>query len=514
MPRAFTLVKSAAVSALIFPTTVWADVTADDVWQNTLDYSAAFGGTLIADLSRNGATVAVSDMTYTLDLPLEAGTVTVSLGSAEMKENGNGTVDWVYPDALTYRIAYAGSKMEDFTAEIQVTHEGMTMVASGTPDDIVYDWQADRIDYSVGRFPLPEGFELTAFTGSVLDMVGQVQLSVGKLVTIQSSYEAGEQTFEMVQNSVGEDGFAATTYLKDGSTSMKGTSEISLPRGGMSILNLSTALRDGLSVVSEMEFNGYHTEEISEVNGATVMTQVATAETYAGVVIFDENGLNLLFPSEKIQIEMEVLDPLRLAFSASADSAFGVLRMPILKDEKPSKVALGLDMQGVTLDETLWAMFDPEQMLDRTAANFKLDLRGTATNNVEWLDFLNVESAFQSLAGLPVDMHDLEIATLNFKAAGAEVTGNGAVTFDNTDLVTYPGFPRPDGRLEFDIKGANGILDTLVMMGLMPEQDISGFRMILAMMTTPVDNDAKDHLTSTIEMTPEGHVLANGNRLK
>lgn len=515
MARAFSFVQGAAISALIFPTTLWADINADDVWQNTVDYSAVFGGALTADLSRSGDTVSVSDLTYTLDLPLDAGRVTLKLGSADLTENGDGTVNWLYPDALEYQVTYSGPNSEDFSADLHVSHEGMTMVASGDPNDITYDWEADRLEAAVDRIPMPDGGELTSMTTTLLNLAGKTRVTVGDMVKLETSYESGAQTFEMRQSSTTEvDGQNVRAFGKGGASSMKISGTAAIPREGMSILNLAAALRDGLSLTTGYSLNDYYTQQIVEVDGATLMTQVAKADSYGIDLTFDANGLSLSGPSENIQVEMEMMDPMPLAIKASIDTANAAFVMPLLKGGGPAPVTLSMDLKGIALDESLWVMFDPEQMLDRSPADLTLDLSGTAKNNLEWLDVLNVETALATLDMLPVEMQDLTLNALHINAVGTELDGNGALTFDNNDLKTYDGFPRPDGKFSFDIKGINNLLDILVAMGMMPEQQASGARMGLAMFSTPASDGADDHLTSEVEMTPEGHVIVNGNRLK
>jgi hypothetical protein len=48
-------------------------------------------------------------------------------------------------------------------------------------------------------------------------------------------------------------------------------------------------------------------------------------------------------------------------------------------------------------------------------------------------------------------------------------------------------------------------------MGLLPEDQVMGARMMMGVFATPVGDDM---LTSTIEVNAEGHVIANGQRLQ
>jgi hypothetical protein len=104
------------------------------------------------------------------------------------------------------------------------------------------------------------------------------------------------------------------------------------------------------------------------------------------------------------------------------------------------------------------------------------------------------------------------VNALTLALAGARLTGGGDFTFDNDDLSTFPGMPKPTGALELELTGGNALLDTLVAMGLLPQEQAMGARMMLGMFARP--GSSPDSLTSRIEVTEEGQVLANGQRLR
>jgi hypothetical protein len=98
------------------------------------------------------------------------------------------------------------------------------------------------------------------------------------------------------------------------------------------------------------------------------------------------------------------------------------------------------------------------------------------------------------------------------RAAGAEVTGKGAFTFDNTDTTTFPGIPAPTGTLDLRIVGANTLIDKLIQLGFLPEDQAMGARMMMGLFAKPVEGEA-DTLTSTLEFKDKGF-YANGQRLQ
>jgi len=71
--------------------------------------------------------------------------------------------------------------------------------------------------------------------------------------------------------------------------------------------------------------------------------------------------------------------------------------------------------------------------------------------------------------------------------------------------------PKPTGSAEFQLNGVNGLIDDLVAMGLLPQEQVMGARMFLGLLTVPAGDD---QLTSRIEVTADGQLLANGQRLQ
>ena len=55
----------------------------------------------------------------------------------------------------------------------------------------------------------------------------------------------------------------------------------------------------------------------------------------------------------------------------------------------------------------------------------------------------------------------MRINTLELSVAGVDLTGDGAFTFDNSDLESFDGMPRPEGKLSLRLTGAHALLDKL-----------------------------------------------------
>jgi len=55
-------------------------------------------------------------------------------------------------------------------------------------------------------------------------------------------------------------------------------------------------------------------------------------------------------------------------------------------------------------------------------------------------------------------------------------------------------------------------MDKLVQMGLLPQEQAMGARMMMGLFARP--GEGPDSLTSTLEINAEGHILANGQRIQ
>jgi hypothetical protein len=113
----------------------------------------------------------------------------------------------------------------------------------------------------------------------------------------------------------------------------------------------------------------------------------------------------------------------------------------------------------------------------------------------------------EEMTEAPGQINSLDINKVLLTLAGAELSGEGAFTFNNSGPV-----PMPAGTMNMMLTGANGLLDTLVNMGLVPEEQAMGARMMMGLFAKP--GNGPDTLVSEIEVQENGAVLANGQRIR
>jgi hypothetical protein len=186
--------------------------------------------------------------------------------------------------------------------------------------------------------------------------------------------------------------------------------------------------------------------------------------------------------------------------------AMGFL-FPLAASAEPTDFSILARVVDLGITDDIWGMFDPMGVLPRNPATLIVDAVGKVRLLMDASD-----PQFGMASEPPAELHAFDITELKLAAIGAEVTGSGAFTFDNTDLQTFDGLPRPLGALDLRIVGANTLIDKLVAMGMLPDDQAMGARMMLGLFARPADGE--DTLTSKIEVTPEGAVLANGQRIQ
>ena len=174
------------------------------------------------------------------------------------------------------------------------------------------------------------------------------------------------------------------------------------------------------------------------------------------------------------------------------------MNMPILPSEDTQPFALKLAIEGLTTAEEVWSLFDPTQRLPRDPVDLVIDMEGQA---------VVTSDVFDDDTRMPFQNSQVTLNALRLAVAGAVLTGSGSVIDKST-----PGNPAGIGTLSTRLTGANTLLDTLVDMGLLPNEQAMAARMALGVVARA--GDGPDTLVSTIEIKEDGSISANGQRIK
>lgn len=504
-----------AVCVLATAQVAHADISADDVWSNLEAYVSAFGGTLSGSMEQSGDTATVSGLEASFTLPFDIGTVQITQNEFSMREAGDGTVDIIYPDEISYGFVADIKEEGVFSGTFLMGHTNMITKVSGEPGNITYDYAADAITGKLGEISMPEMDDVGALEATIdlqiQGLSGNSTITEGAVLKTIGELAMGQQSFKM------------DWTMKDGDSVMSGTSETSvesgtskavlnIPTENVDIMNLAAAITSGLMLQAETTTKGYKSSQVQTLDGQQLMQQSTGQATADTVLSLDETGVKVSGIGTDFFVDFLIPEALPLPIRLDGDKVTAKLEMPLAADEAPQPYALGMSMEGVIISDQIWSMFDPTAALPRDPALIDLDLSGTLRNKMDLLDFNAL--AASGGADLPVEPLSADINSLTIKAAGVELDATGALTFDNEDTAAYGGMPKPVGQVGATLKGANGLMETLVSMGLMSEQDVAGARMGIAMVARPEGNPEDDILSSQFVFGEDGSISANGMQLK
>jgi len=225
--------------------------------------------------------------------------------------------------------------------------------------------------------------------------------------------------------------------------------------------------------------------------------------------LMGESGLGYAGGQYNVSIDIAgAVVPLPVSGSC-AEFVFDIL-CPSTESDDAQDFSLTLTLGDFTMSDLIWGIMDPTGQLPRDPATIALDLVGKAKLLANILD--PMVAAQLETGPPPAELEALTIQDLEVSAAGASLTGTGDFTFDNSDTSTFDGLPRPVGYVDLQLVGGNGLLDKLVSMGLLPQEQAGGARMMMGLFAVP--GDGPDTLNSRLEINDQGHILANGQRIQ
>jgi len=505
-----TAAAAAALPFFIGASPALADVTAEQVWADWRDYMTSAGYEIRAEESRSGDTLTVSDLVMTFDIPEEDGTVTMTMGAFDFVDKGDGTVSIVLPPDLPIGVTVDGPGDEGADIGLNYATKGMSINASGVPDDLTYTYSAAMLAITLEELAVEgETVDMEAFGSAALeiaDLAGSTKMQVGELRNSTQKLTTGKVSYEM--DFTDPEGSEGHFVLRGGADGMDFRGSFAMPET-LDTEEMAKMLRQGFSVDATFGYeNG--ASEFNFKDGDEVVQGASSSEAGSLEVVMNEDRLSYDVSGTGMQMQMAGTElPFPVEFSMQ-ETGFN-FAMPVTATEEVQDFAFGLTLREFTMSDLIWGIFDPKGQLPRDPATVALDVTGKLKL---LLDLMNPEDmeALESGEELPAEIRSLTLNELTVRAAGAELTGEGDFTFDNSDLETFEGLPAPEGSVNLVLKGGNALLDKLVEMGFVPEEEAGGMRMMMGLFAVP--GEGEDTLTSTIEVKSDGQILANGQRIQ
>ena len=551
--RSIPLAAATAFAA----TPALADLTAEEVLAEHMNLMGGYG---LIDMATTGTTKRADGLTvagFVGSYEDDKTRIEFLTPGMTLTEHPDGSVHITYPDELAVTINADPSDDVPVSATLTILTTGLTHTVSGSTDDIQHDITFDTLtlgDLELDPLDTVDPYD-SEFDIAIAGLVSTIRLAKSAPVrrSVEVQFDGLSMTLSMLTPTDIDLNTPGTTYdttgigetdatiaLSDVQTRFgyvghdlphhsmnsvigkvvwsqnstlpgdEGAIDISVNGSGLALSydvemqfetigdNLLQALLDGQRISGAFNFANLAYDFGVATPQGTIVT-ASTSEASENRFSFSENGLTLFSETGRQVVDMGGPDlglPIN-ALGYSVDHTMVDLVMPVTPSDARQPFRFRMALDGVATDDGIWDLFDPTGRLPRDPASLILDLEGTT---------VVAEDIFTDDPEVPFRQTMAKLNEFNFSIAGAEVTGNGSATDTSTDDT-----PSGVGELDMTLTGVNSLIDTLVDMGLLPNEQAMGARMGLSLIARP---DGDDRLVSRIEINEDGQIFANGQRLK
>ena len=459
-----------------------------------------------ANTVREGDTLVVTGITTSNAVP-EGPVFSMTMPEVRFRDAGNGTVEVTWPQPMELVAKGLKDTGDKSLVTVSIAQEQAVMVGTGAADAPSYAITADKVTATVEQVINPEG-EVQDVTGDVV-MTGVTGSYAFAQADAGMGYDQSIKVASTVITARGDtpaakDAFDVKLTLAD--LAVNGKSVIIGPEL-MQAGNMAAALAAGFSFDSTVTSGALDLK--AEITDSGVPGHVDAVLTgVQGNVAMDKDRFDYGFGMTGGTVNANGFDmPLPMVTGSFAEVAYR-FAFPVAKSDTPQDFSALVKLVDLTMAEDLWNPFDPGAALKRDPVTLIVDLKGKGN----WLvDVFDPETRLDG-PHMPMNLAALDIGQVLTKAAGAQVAATGGLTFDQSDMDSYGGFPAPVGSVNVTLDGINPLLDALVAIGVVSEDDLIGARFAMASVTKPGANP--DQLLSEIEFREGGRLFINGMQMR
>lgn len=503
IPRILATTSVAALTAFLTGP-AFADVTPEQVWQSWKDLGAASGQTITTGSeSKTDDKLTLNDVKIEIDEDDSKASGTIP--QVTLRDMGDGRVEVTMSDSYQFQMTVTRPDGEVSSSNINVVQSGLSMIASGTPEAMNHDFTADSMTVKIADV-IEEGEPRDMDIGVTMSKLAVAyQITPGDLMAITTTLASQSVSFT-VRGTEGDSD--ASFDMKGEMVNLAGATSTSLPQGG-DTTDLGKQLARGMTIDASFTYDSGSLNAVTtdEESGATTIE----SQSKGGNLKVAMNKDRIAYGGAATGVSMKAtgasipFPELSLAYNqASFD-----LQMPIAKSDVAKDFTLQTQLEGVTISNEVWAMFDPQSTLPRDPATLIVSLKGKAK---PLFDMFDKDSDAMSGDSSPVELETLDIEALQLTVAGGEFKGNGSLAFDNTKEAALGGVtPMPTGKLSLSLTGVTTLLTKLQALGLVEAEIPMTFGMFAGMLAKP--GPTPDSFVAEVEFKEDGQILSNGNPL-
>lgn len=489
-----------------------AQITADDVWTAVLAQYAALGAEVSGTLTRDGNVVTVSAIAGSYALPMGFGSLKVVTGDVVLTENADGTVaaaigpDWTFGASF---YAVQGNDGVTVEAAFTVNTTAYTGTVSGSAGDVSILTAYDRMDITLDSLTLqgPDAmppFDVDAYL-LIEGVTSQTRLSGADPLRITTS---GSIARTVIDYSFVIDGATTQSVSVTDATAYSGT--ISVPAGGLDLLDLAGALRAGLTIEATATAGFGRSQTLGKLGEQVISDTFQSLNSLAQTLRLNASGVEVNGALAGLTFHTRLGGVVPLAFGGTLPESSLRLQMPLLSSATPQPARFGLTMTGLALDDATWDLVAPDAPELRMPADLALDLSAQVTPRVDLVNPMDWVPMIDSADGVVVELNGMQLESLRAAYGGAVMTGSGQAAFDWSDVTQMWQVQPPTGEARFLLRGAGALLRAISASGVLAPQEMMGLRGGLAIVGRPT---GPDELTAEITISPEDGLMVNGQRM-
>lgn len=518
----FRPLASSALALMVGAAPVFADVTPEQVWQHLTSYYDRVGYQVsVGAQDDSGDQLVLSDVVIGTGEDAQPA-LTISMPRITLSRTGDARVRTVFDDDIGVLVAGAMPEWDDPDLNLTLSMPGNQMTSSGSPEELLHEFDYPSLEVSVDLPDIPQD-------------EGHVSLTLGQLQGSQTTSlnEQLDTSYDMTAASmVFAMGFAEPDQPEEGPGNGRLTLEMdiadlalvgqfSAPEGEIDLgADLSGALKAGMvsdskltmgQMTGRLDFIDGDDDDGDDNGGEKFFSALFTAESSGLEMDMSRDGISYRSESGPTQVEASSHD-LPIPINFGIGSVSGALQMPFEKSDQPQPFSLSYEIADLTMGDDIWSLFDEEGHLPRDPAGLAIDLEGQLLLQQ---DLFDPEFGMQPDSDEPQEMTADEMPilpqsvtfnrlALNAAGASAEVTG---------ELDLTGNLQEPVGRIDGSFSGIDGLMNNLIAMGVVPQEQAMGLRMMLAMFTQTVEGDP-DRLETQLEFREGGAIFANGQQVK
>ncbi|MDQ7079692.1 MAG: DUF2125 domain-containing protein [Paracoccaceae bacterium] len=507
-------IAAIAVSASV-AVPAYADLTAQQAWDAASRfYKTAGYKIVIGQKTASDGVLTLNNVTMTQEMPNGLGQIRITFDWLKAKEVDGGTVEITMAPTIGINAKTNGEegpygrKPGSYRAHLLMT--GFRTLVSGNPDDISIDSTVpqavlvmDELSPNGHSVPVKSNFVIKDFSSQYAYQPpadGKLEHSNGttSIASITGDFRVDNPNapeFVSVAASLADLSYGFTAAMPDFAKYDPGDRMFGL-----------SLLKDGMSVEASGIIGKTSISVVTSLRSGNSDYYLASADTRLGLALSKER-LRYDISAGNLKINVQSPDLPVPDFKLALDKLSVDVLLPFAQKSAPADFKVDFAARGLSASDSLWAMFDPNKVLSHDPITVAVSLSGKVMVLMDMMD----KRALMQANGPPWVPTAINLDELTISALGVLLTGKGSFKGDLGSGKTMDGLPVPVGSVNLDLKGAFGLIDKLIGMGLVQSDQAMGIKGMLAAFARPVD---EDHFASKIEVTEDGAVLANGQRIR